>query len=169
MEKVEIFEHELRGKNNSNYKVGIITCSSHCSYPKEVLDNAVYSYVEGVNYNEFIELYSNNHFVRVILSGINELDYTIINDRPINYLDFFEQALIQNESEVGKIAIFRGGMQEEKPLEYIDSLVREKYPQTLLNQFVEIHMDNPWVRLIIIGINELAFKKFNIQKLGNNA
>ncbi|MFA5297583.1 MAG: hypothetical protein WC389_05170 [Lutibacter sp.] len=34
-----------------------------------------------------------------------------------------------------------------------------------INQFVEIHMDNPWLRVIVKDLNELEFENFTDQLL----
>ena len=65
----------------------------------------------------------------------------------------------------GKIAIIRGGLNKENPIEFMNSIVHDYVKNDLYNEFIEIEMDNPWVRVILDGINELEYEEFNHQTL----
>lgn len=57
-----------------------------------------------------------------------------------------------------KITILVGGIKSKNPKAYMDLVVSEylkKKGNPLHNQFVEIHLDNPWLRIIIVGINDI--------------
>ena len=47
----------------------------------------------------------------------------------------------------------------------MNAAVSEYVGRDLYNEFVEIHMDNPWVRVIVSNINELDYKDFVNQRL----
>lgn len=65
----------------------------------------------------------------------------------------------------GKLAILRGGLQSENPVAYMNEAVSEYVGHELHNQFIEIHMDTPWVRVIVSEINELDYEPFVSQRL----
>lgn len=65
----------------------------------------------------------------------------------------------------GKIAILRGGLNSDNPIALMNSAVSQYVERELYNEFVEIHMDNPWVRVIVSGINELEYEEFKNQRL----
>lgn len=70
-----------------------------------------------------------------------------------------EQILKDKQSKiVGKVAILVGGMNSDNPKEFMDSAVSKYVGYELHNQFVEIHLDNPWTRVIIRDINNITFR-----------
>lgn len=60
------------------------------------------------------------------------------------------------------LSILRGGFGCGNPKLYMDTAVGEYVHQTMYNEFVEIFLDNPWVRVIIFGINNInEWRKFS--------
>ena len=59
----------------------------------------------------------------------------------------------------GKIAILRGGI--NKPKSYMDNVVSEYVGHALHNQFIEIFLDNPYVRVVVSGINDFDYQVFD--------
>ena len=47
------------------------------------MNDAVSKYVGSTGYNEFVEIYLDNPWIRVIISGINELDYKIFDNQKV--------------------------------------------------------------------------------------
>jgi len=80
-------------------------------------------------------------------------------------VEIFQDELKQDGDPRGKIAIIRGGLQTDDPTSVLDDAVRKYVGKKSYNQFVEIHMDNPWVRVIITGINELDYEELTDQKI----
>ncbi len=68
----------------------------------------------------------------------------------------------------GMIAILRGGI--NKPKSYMDGVVSEYVGHALHNEFIEIFLDNPYVRIIVTGINDFDYEVFDTSKhhLENN-
>ena len=83
-------------------------------------------------------------------------------------IEIFEQVLTKNGNRVGKVAILRGGLNTNNPTAIMDEAVSKYVGNTGYNEFVDINLDNPWVRVIIGGINEIEFKTFTKQKLDDN-
>jgi hypothetical protein len=80
-------------------------------------------------------------------------------------IEIFEQDLTKNSTKVGKLAILRGGLNTDNPTAMMNLAVSDYVGTTGFNEFVEIYLDNPWVRVIVSGINDLEFKPFTNQRL----
>lgn len=80
-------------------------------------------------------------------------------------IEICEYDLSKDGKKKGKIAILRGGLNESNPTAYMNEAVSQYVGRNLYNEFVEIHMDNPWVRVIISNINELDYDEFTNQRL----
>ncbi|MDX9694160.1 MAG: hypothetical protein RBT49_00050 [Bacteroidales bacterium] len=80
-------------------------------------------------------------------------------------IEIFEQDLTKDGKSVGKVVILRGGLNTDNPTPILNDAVSKYVGRKGYNEFVEIHLDNPWVRVVIGGINEIEFKPFEKQKL----
>jgi hypothetical protein len=56
-------------------------------------------------------------------------------------------------------------MNKENPTAFMNNAVSEYVQSNGHNQFIEIHMDNPWLRIIIKDINDIPFDDFIDQRL----
>ena len=79
----------------------------------------------------------------------------------MNGIEIFEQE-IKNGS---KVAILRGGLNTDNPTAIMNEAVSTYVGKNGYNEFVEIFLDNPWVRVVVSEINELDYKPFNNQRL----
>lgn len=61
----------------------------------------------------------------------------------------------------GVITILRGGL--NKPKSYMDNIVSEYVGDEIHNQFIEIFLDNPYVRVIVSGINDFDYDVFDTE------
>ena len=76
MKNVSIFEQAVKVRDGSqNGKFAILRADPGVSNPKPLMDAAVDHYVGKIAYNEFIEIYLDNPWVRVIVKDINSLDF----------------------------------------------------------------------------------------------
>jgi hypothetical protein len=73
---------------------------------------------------------------------------------------------VQGNGQQGKIAILRGGLGADNPVAYMDEAVSRFVERNLHNQFIEVFLDNPYVRVIVSNINELDYNPFIDQRLG---
>lgn len=58
------------------------------------------------------------------------------------------------------VAFLRGGFGAENPKYFMDLAVRdylEKKGDPMYNEFIEIFLDNPYLRVIVTGINDMPF------------
>lgn len=83
----------------------------------------------------------------------------------MNKVEIFEQELKVGSNSVGKVAVLRGGLSTDNPTDLLNTAVSKYVGYKGYNEFVEIYLDNPWVRVILSGINELDYKPFENQKL----
>ena len=64
----------------------------------------------------------------------------------------------------GKMAVLRGGFSSPNPKAYMDNVVSNYVQNHLFNEFIEEHLDTPWVRVIITGINDLSYLPYAERK-----
>lgn len=57
----------------------------------------------------------------------------------------------------GTVTILRGGWTRPDAKTYMDEAVRQFVENRPINQFVEIHLDIPQVRVIVEGINDINY------------
>lgn len=90
---------------------------------------------------------------------INNLsDLTSRKSDKYSDVEIFEKKLAQGVY----IAMLRGGFTAANPKLYMDNVVSEYVRDTMYNEFVEIFLDNPWIRVIIFGINNInEWRKFS--------
>ncbi len=69
-------------------------------------------------------------------------------------VDVYQQLIAEG---LARLTILRGGWTKDYPKQYMDVVVSEFMEGRLHNQFVEIHLDIPQVRVIIEGINDIHF------------
>ena len=77
----------------------------------------------------------------------------MIDPKEFPDVDVFTQPLAKG----GCITIVRGGWGRQDAKSYMDSAVSLLMEGRLHNQFIEIHMDIPQVRVIIEGINNFDY------------
>ncbi len=81
-------------------------------------------------------------------------------------VDIYEQELFDAQGNVkGKMAILRGGLNQDNPVAYMNDAVHKYVGRKMHSQYIEISMDNPWVRIVVSDSNVLKFKKFTDQTL----
>ena len=73
-----------------------------------------------------------------------------------NDIEIYEQDLNGD----GKLAILIGGLNQDNPKAYMDAVVSKYVDDKMYNEFIEEPLDNPWVRVIIFGINNLSFNPY---------
>ena len=64
-----------------------------------------------------------------------------------------------------KITILVGGFTNPNPKEYMDRVVSEYVRNSSYNEFIEIHLDMPQIRIILKDINRIKFEKYDGEHL----
>lgn len=77
----------------------------------------------------------------------------------IDINQFPDVDIIQTTIDEGRgiITILRGGWARSDAKTYMDEAVRQFIGNKHINQFIEIHLDVPQVRVIVEGINDIQF------------
>jgi hypothetical protein len=84
MEDVEIFEQLLKDRNDRTVgKIAIIRGGLNTDNPTALLNAAVSKYVGETNYNEFVDIFLDNPWTRVVMSSINEIKFHPFNDQKL--------------------------------------------------------------------------------------
>jgi len=81
------------------------------------------------------------------------------------YVELFEQDLKNGDDTVGKIGIFLYSGADGNPTPIINDAVYKYVETNFYNEFVEIELNNPYVRVVISEIPKLPFKPFTDQRL----
>lgn len=78
----------------------------------------------------------------------------------------FQISLDKNDPKNDKkrMVILRGGINQENPKKFMDDVVSKYVEGELYNEFIEVFLDNPWVRVLIFGINELNYEELSFDK-----
>lgn len=74
----------------------------------------------------------------------------------------FEKNLTTEEC---KMAILVGGLLSPNPKSIMDKAVKQYVGNQPYVEFVDINLDNPWVRVVIKGINKIEYEEYADQKL----
>jgi hypothetical protein len=83
----------------------------------------------------------------------------------IKGVQIFEQIVENKKGQKGKIAFLVGGLNTPNPKAHMDEAVRQYVGSNGHNQFIEIHLDNPWTRVVTSGLNDFDFDPFADQKI----
>ncbi|MES2386752.1 MAG: hypothetical protein V4543_02020 [Bacteroidota bacterium] len=77
-----------------------------------------------------------------------------------------ENELKNNEGKViGKVAVFIGGLGMSNPKAILDNAVAKYVQDVPYYQYISSGLDNPWLRVIMYGVDAMDFKEFNEQKI----
>lgn len=76
--------------------------------------------------------------------------------------------LDKDGNKIGTFAVLIGGIGHPNPKAFMDEKVSEYTDRCLHNEFIESHLDMPWVRIVIDCINELKYVDFEKQRLKKN-
>jgi hypothetical protein len=71
-----------------------------------------------------------------------------------------ESSIELTHGRKGQVAVFMYAGDED-PVDKLDWAVSKYVGHIGHNQFIDINMDNPWVRVIIAGINEMSQQDFD--------
>lgn len=78
-------------------------------------------------------------------------------------IKFQESEIELTHKGKGKIAILMY-CGEDDPVALLDQAVSTYVGNKGHNQFIDINMDNPWIRVVIAGINEMKQEDFDPKK-----
>lgn len=148
----------------------------------QTLDPAKWMYRMSLQYcgcnphNAYLELVPNNSFYlrispRIILSGINDIPFNDYDSIQFPTIKVYQHSLCDdgnNGQEIGEIIIIEEQNVDQystKNLQAVQTQIIKNAKYKQCSVFVDEHADNPSIRIIILGIESLPFKKFNKQRV----
>jgi len=118
--------------------------------PKIEVDDAINRCVGENEYTEFVEEWLDNPWVRIAIIGIEYLDY---KDSP----DGTRRAYIKFDGWGGKnvhVYVLYVPSSTPNPKKILDDAVVEIAANRLYNAFIDSSLCNPYLRVLIIGMND---------------
>ena len=86
----------------------------------------------------------------------------MMQETHIQGVKIFEQVIKKRDRPVGKVTILVGGLDRDNPKEFMDQVVQQYVGSVGHNQFIEIHLDNPWTRVVTDCINDVELRDITI-------
>lgn len=122
--------------------------------PKIEVDNAINGCVGENEYNEFVEEWLDNPWIRIAIIGIEYLDYKHFNEM-VKYAKVEFEGLNGKKVEVYVLFIPKG---TENPKQILDDAVLKIADGRSYNAFIDSSLCNPYLRVLIIGLNDFNWK-----------
>jgi len=148
-------------------RIVVLVTGSSTEYPNEVMRLAVADEVGREMHNEMIDISLHRPFMRLIFIGdINEVHWqSYKQEKDCDYAEF--DLHNQEQKWIGKVVFMRGGLYSQKPnafmskkvADYVNSLEEKGTKYTSYNEMVEIFLDNPWFRVILLNIDKITFEE----------
>ena len=122
--------------------------------PEAYLIEASEYLMDGDKHNEYVEEYLDNPWVRVLITSI---DY-FKPEETVGYSSYYK-ALPGAPGVDGPcgVSILVGGLGRVNPNSYMDNMVFDYIGNRGHNTYIDHTMKNPWVRVIVTGINQLHY------------
>lgn len=118
--------------------------------PEQNINDAVRVFANGRAYNDYVEEWLDNPWVRIAIVGIGFLNY--IFNRDVGIATFEEEL-----DNGGRIYVLFAHPKMKNPKIALDDEVVRITAGNAYNAFVEHSRNNAYVRVVILGINELTF------------
>lgn len=120
--------------------------------PEAYLIEASKYLMDGDSYNEYVEEYLDNPWVRVLITSIDHFTSVEREGYSLYYKDLPGDPGVDGPC---RISILVGGFGKVNPNSYMDYMVYEYIGNNGHNTYIDPSMKNPWVRVIIVGLNNL--------------
>lgn len=75
--------------------------------------------------------------------------------------DFYEMPKTEKTPKEVSVSFLVGGFGSQNPKAYMDLAVSDylqKKGNPAYNEFIEVFLDNPYIRVVVTGINDMPFK-----------
>ena len=111
-------------------------------------------------YMEFIEDWLDNPWVSVVLKNIDITDLNFHHIEGFN--DNVDDAVIdlhnEDDETVGQLHFLFVNPDIQNPSPLMEAALLSVVGNHSYNAFVDSHLDNPWIKIVIIGLNNLQFE-----------
>lgn len=123
--------------------------------PESYLIKASEDLMDGTPYNQYVEEYLDNPWSRVLITSnkgfsVQEKDGYVLYSQELPGRPVI--------SEACRISILVGGLGRVNPNSYMNAMVDDFIGPIGHNTYIESNLKNPWVRVVITGINELYYE-----------
>lgn len=160
---MEIFRKELNNvEGNVIGEFAIISETGRNPNPQYNVQRAVNQYVNHEDYNDFVEEWLDNPWTRVVVKGFNEIDFRPMREFNGQVEKHEVELRPGNQFTRSKIVFLFANPEIENPRPIMEKAVQHVIEGSLYNAFVDSHLDNPWVRIVVVGINNLPFRPYRI-------
>lgn len=161
---MEIFKKELRdAEGNEVGEFAIISETGRNPNPQYNVQRAVNQYVGHDDYNDFVEEWLDNPWTRLVVKGFNEIDFQPMPEFHGQIEKHEVELLPGNQFTRSKIVFLFADPTIENPRPIMESAVQHVIEGSLYNAFIDSHLDNPWIRIVVVGINNLPFEPYLIE------
>ena len=125
--------------------------------PKPNVDRAVANEVGNDPYMEFIEDWLDNPWVRVVLKNIDitDLDFHHVEGFDGNVDDAVIDLHNEGDEPVGQLHFLFVNPDIQNPSPLMETALLNVVGNNSYNAFVDSHLDNPWIKIVIFGLNNL--------------
>lgn len=129
--------------------------------PKPNVERAVANEVGNDSYMEFIEDWLDNPWVSVVLKNIDitDLDFHHIEGFNDNVDDAVIDLHNEGDEPVGHLHVLFVNPDIQNPSPLMETALLSVVDNNSYNAFVDSNLDNPWIKIVIIGLNNLRFKE----------
>ena len=160
---MEIYTRPLIGnEGNVVGEFAIISETGRNPNPQYNVQRAVNQYVGNDDYNDFVEEWLDNPWTRLVVKGFNEIDFQPMPEFHGQIEKHEVELLPGNQFTRSKIVFLFANPEIENPRPIMESAVQHVIEGSLYNAFIDSHLDNPWIRIVVVGINNLSFVPYPI-------
>lgn len=122
--------------------------------PESYLRKASEYLMDGTPCSQYVEEYLDNPWTRVLITSkdgfsVEEREGYVVYSQELPGRPVF--------SEACRISILVGGLGRVNPNSYMNAMVDNFIGTTGHNTYIDSSLKNPWVRVVITGINELDY------------
>lgn len=148
---MKMFHHIFQHVNNGQFaEMKIFIADPRNRNPQSEVENAVQYFVNGRLYNDYVEEWLDDPWLRLVICGIGSLTY--------NYNQQNGVASFYENLPGGGIYILFAHPNIGNPKPVLDNAVMQLTEGRSYNAFVEHTRNNPYVRIVILGINNLPYE-----------
>lgn len=162
---MRFFSHQLHhrpSKKEENVDFALFSESPYNQNPVPALDSAIKEFVvQGplVNedgYYEFVEEWLDDPWLRLVIRGINSLRFSQLHRGSI--VKHYHDEWPNPDGSESEIHILFVPPQTFQAKQFLDEAVMYIANDRAYNAFVESSLQNPWIRVVLFGINHLNWR-----------
>lgn len=147
--------HDIECCRTPNNDVFILIGGLGREDPESYLIKASEDLMDGTPYSQYVEEYLDNPWTRVLITSKDGFSVEKREGYVVYSQDLPGTPIL---SETCRISILVGGLGRVNPNSYMNAMVDDFIGTNGHNTYIESNLKNPWVRVVITGINELNYE-----------